>query len=232
MQLALPAQVIWDWHADWTDLTEKADYTRSPMWHTKNGKDGNAGGTTGPQAIHHAKNKKPVSKKESKKESKKSKSLRRNSSFESPDIVPSSSRGQHEKHKGSKMSRNTQRTKSKLSSVADGPVSGARRQSLHRGHSILGSAMNSHRRLSTAHKNISPTLSSFRANSNLANKLDLANSRVVNSQNSAGYSLNYQLSSKLFREKGWTVLQIDPEEADHHNEKSILTYLAKSLHSM
>lgn len=39
VQVNLPAQVICDWHADWSDLTEKCDLSKFPMWQTHNGKD-------------------------------------------------------------------------------------------------------------------------------------------------------------------------------------------------
>ena len=81
--LALPAQVICDWHADWTDLTERADYSRFPTWQTKNGKDG---GSSSHLTAHGHKSKKLGGGK--KDERKKSKAgFRRNSSMDSPETI-------------------------------------------------------------------------------------------------------------------------------------------------
>lgn len=260
IQLALPAQVICDWHADWTDLTERADYSRFPMWHTKNGKDsgssgasgGGGGGTSGASggggatSTSHGSHK--IKKVGDKKEFKKGKN-RRNSSFESPDGGGGLLQLPNDKNnpKASKvMSHRGRRSSSKMSSVIESVAgggggtggTGGRRNSTYRVQSILGS---NNRQMSTSFKNLSPAMSaSFRAGSQLAvggggaiaNKTDLTGSRVITSQSSNGFSFNYQLSSKLFRDKGWTVLKIDREETNHFNEKSIVNHLKSSLLSM
>lgn len=251
VQLVLPAQVICDWHADWTDLTDQADYSRFPMWHTKSGKEaanlalgGGGGGTStgasGASGSHHAGKGKKSSAGDNKKDgtSKKSKQSRRESLFENWE-------GIHDKNpKASKVANRTRRSSSKVSSVIESVAGGGgggltgRRQSIVRMQSILGGPLvgAGNRRVSTSFKNLSPTMS-YRVGSQMAgglvnNRPDLTNSRLITSQNSNSYSLNYQLSSKLFREKGWTVLAIDREETNHLNEKSIITHLTNSLQSM
>lgn len=255
VQLVLPAQVICDWHADWTDLTDQADYSRFPMWHTKSGKEaanlalggggGGGGGTStgasGASGSHHAGKGKKSSGGDNKNKdgtSKKNKQSRRESLFESWE-------GIHDKNpKASKVANRTRRSSSKVSSVIESVGGGGgltgRRQSTVRVQSILGGPLvgAGNRRVSTSFKNLSPTMS-YRVGSQMAgggllanNRPDLTNSRLITSQNSNSYSLNYQLSSKLFREKGWTVLAIDREETNHFNEKSIVTHLTNSLQSM
>lgn len=118
------------------------------------------------------------------------------------------------------------RTSSKVSSIIE--LNTSRGQSTSR----MAQSIHGNQRAS-AMKNHSP--SSLRPGSNinmLLNKPDLTNSRVINSQNSTTFALNYQLSNKVFREKGWTVLKIEREEMDHMNERRIIDYLSSSMQSM
>ena len=38
-QPVLPGPIIYDWHSDWTDLTEKVIKSTFPIWQTKHGRD-------------------------------------------------------------------------------------------------------------------------------------------------------------------------------------------------
>ena len=53
-----------------------------------------------------------------------------------------------------------------------------------------------------------------------------------NQSNVSGCLVSYQLSSHLYRDKGWTVLKINVEDELLDNERKALTALAESLKSM
>jgi hypothetical protein len=58
-------------------------------------------------------------------------------------------------------------------------------------------------------------------------------SRLIHHANSSsGYSLSYQFSSNLFREKGWTVTTISVEEELINNDRKIVTCIKNSLRNM
>ena len=38
-QPVLPGPIIYDWHSDWSDLTEKVNTKEFPVWQTKSGRD-------------------------------------------------------------------------------------------------------------------------------------------------------------------------------------------------
>jgi len=58
-------------------------------------------------------------------------------------------------------------------------------------------------------------------------------SRVNHNQsNASGCLVTYQLSSHLYRDKGWTVLKINVEEELLDNERKALMALSESLKSM
>ena len=58
-------------------------------------------------------------------------------------------------------------------------------------------------------------------------------SRVNHNQsNASGCLVSYQLSSHLYRDKGWTVLKINVEEELLDNERKALVSLSESLKSM
>jgi hypothetical protein len=58
-------------------------------------------------------------------------------------------------------------------------------------------------------------------------------SRVNHNQsNASGCLVSYQLSSHLYRDKGWTVLKINVEEELLDNERKALMSLSESLKSM
>lgn len=66
-----------------------------------------------------------------------------------------------------------------------------------------------------------------------SNKVSLTRSHSNNlPSNSNGFYVNYQFSSKIYREKGWTVLAMDAESEMVDNGKRILTFLKNSLISM
>jgi len=57
-------------------------------------------------------------------------------------------------------------------------------------------------------------------------------SRLTHHANTSGYSLSYQFSSNLFREKGWTVTTITVEEELINNDRKIVTCIKNSLRNM
>ncbi len=58
-------------------------------------------------------------------------------------------------------------------------------------------------------------------------------SRVNHNQsNASGCLVSYQLSSHLYRDKGWTVLKINVEEELLDNERKALVSLSESMKSM
>lgn len=202
LQVTLPGQVIYDWHADWSDLTEKAEYSHFPMWQTKNGKDGDARTTIAKDEV--IKSSKYINKKKSKNQK-----IKRTITMEQVDEDDIELKT-HQQELLTKTGR--RRLQSIASSKADSILLIDRRQSLYRVNSILGTTRSIKNTTSPQPPPFSRT--------------------TMVSQNSSGFSMNYQLSSKVFREKGWTVLKIDRNEIDYYNEKKILALLTNSLRSM
>lgn len=213
--LALPAQVICDWHADWSDLTENTDYSHFPMWHTKHGKDGG-----GSDRKHVDEDKKTTKEAKDGKKVSKNRSLRRKSTMVGHEEEIQSP---HKSDKDPSVAKSPQRLLhrtrrvSNASSKLDIVSTIGKRQP-----SVMGSVAG--RRMSIAKSIISPTL-----NQHVPVP---TSSRMGAAPAQSNFQLNYQLSSKVYRDKGWTVLHIEQEETNFKVEKRILSRLAASMQSM
>lgn len=210
----LPAKVIIDWHADWSDLTEKCALTgQYPQWQTKNGREGpgklaRGGGADGKTSKLHSR-------------------LDENPSQLAGHIDSSLDNYAHKDTRTisslSKKSQNTTitnvkivRQSSKLSSITETTGGGAR-------------TSRNNRRLSTVKSNMSPLLGAP-----VKTRTDGISSR--NNQNGVNVqrdcvTLSYNLSSE--DSMCWTVLKFDlNEEKTIENEKKIAFLLAESKRKM
>lgn len=187
----LPGQIIYDWHSDWTDLTEKCTYKNFPLWQTKSGRES------------------------SQKKLKDKQNLSRLDDNGSQHGGNDSSMEIHRKDsRSSSLSRKSIHVKilqqsSKLTSISENKGSGNR---------LMASRV-------SLIKNTSPL-------GTQKSRLEIASRQVHNTSTSTGCMVNYQLSSRLYKEKGWTVLNVDVEDQLVDNERHILSCLRSSLRSM
>lgn len=198
IQPTLPGTLIYDWHADWSDLTDKLVPKKNPQWQTKVARD---------LLIKKYESKDEESRKErrsstQRRKSSQGKAIRQASKLSS--IVESS--------------KDAKETSSTAPATATSTAGQNRRSSITQkpGTSVS-------RRMSIRKDSMSPM--------NTKNRLDI--SRIThNVSSTSGCLVSYQLSSRAFREKGWTVLKINIEDEIIDNERKILAALSNCLRNM
>jgi hypothetical protein len=212
----LPGPVIFDLHSDWTDLTDKCDkYKKFPEWQTRKGKEAlrkpekaDKKNAPGSALDEHGGEKKEAQpgKNTSRRSSTSTKSKKDASGGGNPKLV---------------------RRSSKLGSINEDNFKSPSQLGAHKISPATGMASLPHGAPHTAVQ--PPTLL-------LKSKPESVSSRVMNQANQAaavaGCLLSYQLSSRLYRDKGWTVVHVDGEAELVDNGKRILAYLKNSIMSM
>jgi hypothetical protein len=222
----LPGPVIFDLHSDWTDLTDKCSYTKFPEWQTRKGKEG----------------------------------LKKNEKLAKKNQGGSALDEHGEKKEGVSAKNGSRRSSSSTKSKTNLNATGGDKPKLVRQTPKLGSINEDHLKspsqlgvLKASPANVMASLPPpghplhppQTAGSNVAvqppasllkSKPESVSSRVMNQANQAaavaGCLLNYQLSSRLYRDKGWTVVHVDGDAELVDNGKRILAYLKNSILSM
>jgi hypothetical protein len=210
IQPTLPGTLIYDWHADWSDLTDKLVPRKNPQWQTKVARDSLIKKSS---ELSHKKDDKRAGSRLDESKDEESRKERRSSTQRRK-----SSQGKAVRQ-ASKLSSIVESSKDAKENTAPATAPAQNRRS-----SITqkpGTSVS--RRMSIRKDSMSPM--------NAKNRLDI--SRIThNVSSTSGCLVSYQLSSRAFREKGWTVLKINIEDEIIDNERKILAALSNCLRNM
>jgi hypothetical protein len=203
----LPSKIIYELHADWSDLTDKCNYDRFPLWQTKKGKDGG----------------------------KKDKKEREEQRKEELDTILNSNGSQD----STNASKHRSQSRKSISSLSNGGNNNNQnshvninQSKLNRQHSKLGLIFEDQKFATPAPSQTNNSKHSATTNPTKITSRFASYNNANNNNNQNGCLVNYQLSSRLYREKGWTVLGIESENQLIDSEHKIMVLLKNSLQSM
>ena len=215
IQPTLPGTLIYDWHADWSDLTDKLVPKKNPQWQTKVARDSLIKKSS---ELSNKKDDKRTGSRLDESKDEESRKERRSSTQRRK-----SSQGKAIRQ-ASKLSSIVESSKDVKETASTAPATAASTAAQNRRSSIAqkpGTSVS--RRMSIRKDSMSPM--------NTKNRLDI--SRIThNVSSTSGCLVSYQLSSRAFREKGWTVLKINIEDEIIDNERKILAALSNCLRNM
>lgn len=213
----LPSQIVYTWHSDWGDFTDKASYKNFPVWHTKSGRDSMT------KRVKADRNH-PGSSNEG----------RRNSQA---DTNRSVSVKKSKQNKGVPLL-----SASRLSSISEKKnnqeyASSAMSNHLDMSQNLNNSQTNNKKLQESSRKS---NMTNIIESSLASRRNDMASRMTHNTTTTQagggsqfpGCSVSFQLSNNRFREKGWTVIKPSLEDTLTDNNKRALLLLKTSLNNM
>ena len=260
MKPILAGSIIFELHADWSDLTELVSYDEFPTWRTKHGRDG-AGRPARKQSItdddtmsvtssiggeSHTNSILSFGQPSSIRSSKKSEKSHR-TTYVPPKLDPITEE-KNNTRKNSNISYNdgdlnslnqldsTSQHKNTIQFSGIPPINEhvSRKGQSHKKHSILKSHSNSIVAGSaSAPVSTGVIQTSLMSQSQNSINANLEASRITaNSSNLSGWAVTFNLSNNLYEEKGWTIFTERLTESPIDYERRALRSLNKSLNSM
>lgn len=232
---SLPAPLIVEWHSDWTDLTDKCSYKNFPKWRSKNGRESTLKRT--PDTGEHAKkdpNNKRGSNSNSRADDRKSQSPGKNKGNKSkpPKILHGGSISEsHQQQQRKAINRPKQSANESLASDLNTSRSSRNNQQYQTTIQLNSSLTRRSSLLAKSPSSIMNIGRSLTMNNNNS-RVDIGSRASHNTISSNSIIINYQLSSKVYSDRGWTVQYFNGDDERMENERRILTALAKSLASM
>ena len=215
VQPALEGSIIYEFHSDWTDLTEHCKYSNFPMWRTKNGRESQMKKTADGEKKNQQRNGSSML------------GGRRSGSGGDDASSGKNDNGTERSNSSRKSYFKANKQVIKLSSINE---SGKRKNSSNVKSTDLDQLKQYpnqisnpiRRRSSVTNKPMSPKI-----------QIPEAPSRLTQStNNSTGCLVNYQLSNFTYKDKGWTVMSSNSEDVFLDNERKILASFRNSLESM
>jgi hypothetical protein len=221
----LPGKIIYDWHADWSDLTEKSTYNDFPVWQTKNGllrlgssqrrsqmsnEDPNLNQTTNPS------------------NSNSNKRLGKRNSIKPDD--PNIEAFTEQTLRKANQLKLTKSPTAKLSSINEAKNDVALRNK----HVSINSNKNGTSPIGFSNANNGGPLTTYATTGTVfkGSRNDSHSRLTFNASSLSGCLVNYQLSQPVYKEKGWTVVTISVDDRNAENQKKILNCLRNSLKNM